>query len=991
MSSRGAPGAAFPPPPELPNDPLDMLLQGGAGAAAVARGLVRMMGLIERKETFGPEVQFALRCASGAYVRACTASATLRADGVDPLSSACIFTLQKSGVALHMRTTLRSALSGALVAATGADASAEGLGGAAPVLGAPGSTGPRTPLESERFLAEPTPLLSSAVLLPEVWRRAVTFRSRSGAYLSELPGGLLCMRLAPDVSTRELFFLVDPQTEQARVNAFRALQPRLIDTTPAAPTRVAAAPAPAPVQRAPPPFDEAAAAQLRSDLLCAVREGDYDEAQTVLARAAELRLKPKLLSSIVNTRGDDGRAAIHHAVAGGSADSVRLLLLCDASRSIVDGDGDTPLHLAALDGNVELAAMLVHKSLIDCRNSVGCAPLHYAASGGDADTVLLLLKAGADTFARDTDGETPLHHAARHGRKLAARAMLDNCSEPQRLIETKCDAGFLPLHVAAVEGRTQLVLVLLEHGADVDALSSSGVTALQCAAAHEHISLCVLLAERSQVAVNEPQGASEEDAGSSEDEGESDNDASESDDEDDESETGDAAVESSQDEPAMTQLDAAMGSLLAPPTAEAPQTQAPAAGAPSAARALPQPAAPTGAKAAPQQQPKQAPGAKPKKQKNAPGGTTAGQAVPAKAKGGKGAKVLKGAMAQAGDGAAKNAGAAGTGSLYKTVLCRHFANGGQCKHGSKCAYAHGPEELRKPKKSGGKATAAAGAGKPKAGGKPAGAAAAAAAAAAAGNKPVGATQKAEKAGKAAAKQPAGVQKAAAVASRGFQPLPFPVLGEASNKQFDAHGELLAEAYMRWLGFSDAVRGKIHQADGGIDIKATGALAQVKANVRAPNTDRSGLSQLCGDANKYLKSAPTTRLLFFAMKAFSPDASQFARDNGMCIFLMHVNGTVRAENELANALVAARLGRGGGGGGGTTGSTGPAGPLRTWSRDDVQAWMRGKGLDQYAASVQFRPFNGEDFAKLNDDDLAELGVKITAHRRIILAGIAQHAS
>ena len=177
MSGEGASGAAFPPPPDLPADPLDLLLAGGAGAAAVARGLGRMMGVVERKETYGPGVQFALRCASGAYVRACTATRTLRADGADPASAACVFTLQKGGVALHMRTTLYSAFAGALVAATGPEANAEGLGGAAPVLGAPGSTGPRTPLEDERFLAETTPLMSS-LALPECWRRAVSFRSR---------------------------------------------------------------------------------------------------------------------------------------------------------------------------------------------------------------------------------------------------------------------------------------------------------------------------------------------------------------------------------------------------------------------------------------------------------------------------------------------------------------------------------------------------------------------------------------------------------------------------------------------------------------------------------------------------------------------------------------------------------------------------------------------------------------------------------------------
>ena len=32
--------------------------------------------------------------------------------------------------------------------------------------------------------------------------------------------------------------------------------------------------------------------------------------------------------------------------------------------------------------------------------------------------------------------------------------------------------------------------------------------------------------------------------------------------------------------------------------------------------------------------------------------------------------------------------------LYKTELCRSWLSGGTCRYGSKCQFAHGPQELR---------------------------------------------------------------------------------------------------------------------------------------------------------------------------------------------------------------------------------------------------------------------------------------------------------
>jgi ankyrin repeat protein len=58
------------------------------------------------------------------------------------------------------------------------------------------------------------------------------------------------------------------------------------------------------------------------------------------------------------------------------------------------------------------------------RDACGRTPLLWAADGGNAELVALLLAAGADVNAADEDGSTPVLHAALCGHEFAARALL---------------------------------------------------------------------------------------------------------------------------------------------------------------------------------------------------------------------------------------------------------------------------------------------------------------------------------------------------------------------------------------------------------------------------------------------------------------------------------------------------------------------------------------------------------------------------------------
>src|SRR5262249_7202979 len=55
--------------------------------------------------------------------------------------------------------------------------------------------------------------------------------------------------------------------------------------------------------------------------------------------------------------------------------------------------------------------------------------------------------------------------------------------------------------------------------------------------------------------------------------------------------------------------------------------------------------------------------------------------------------------------------------------------------------------------------------------------------------------------------------------------------------------------------------------------------------------------------------------------------------------------------------------------------------------DIEAWLRGLGLEQYTGAFQDNAIDGEVLCKLTADDLKELGVIPVGHRRKLLSAIA----
>jgi ankyrin repeat protein len=130
-------------------------------------------------------------------------------------------------------------------------------------------------------------------------------------------------------------------------------------------------------------------------------------------------------------------------------------------------------HAADLDDDAEseaevgrILAQVPRGLYIIERDASGWMPIHYAAWHGRERIVKLLLDHGAAIDALNIFRDTPLFIAIRRGHEAVVRILLENGASTKIYKEV----GITPLYSAIQRGSPNLTRLLLDHGANIDVL-----------------------------------------------------------------------------------------------------------------------------------------------------------------------------------------------------------------------------------------------------------------------------------------------------------------------------------------------------------------------------------------------------------------------------------------------------------------------------------------------------------------------------------------
>ena len=141
----------------------------------------------------------------------------------------------------------------------------------------------------------------------------------------------------------------------------------------------------------------------------------------------------------------------------------------------------TPLYWSLFNCKFDAAQLLLKKGAnVNLTDSYGSSPLHLAAGckNAEASFVATLLQKGADVnYKNPSDGLTSLHYASSSGSADVVNVLLDKNAD----INARDHKGTTPLMLAAKRNSLPVAKLLLERGADVNLQDKHKKTALSYA------------------------------------------------------------------------------------------------------------------------------------------------------------------------------------------------------------------------------------------------------------------------------------------------------------------------------------------------------------------------------------------------------------------------------------------------------------------------------------------------------------------------------
>ena len=182
---------------------------------------------------------------------------------------------------------------------------------------------------------------------------------------------------------------------------------------------------------------------------------------------------------------------LHFACRGGKIDTIQYLIeefAVDVNSQ--DNEGDTPLHIAAMLGHVDVIKCLIEARCDPlCKNIYGNTPAHLAALNGCLPALKYFIEQlKFDLSITNEEGQVVIHYACCIRNVDIARYLVEECAVD---IDINCidREGNTPLLKAAMNGRLTIIEYLIKQGCDPEQSNTYGNTPLHLAASNGHLSV----------------------------------------------------------------------------------------------------------------------------------------------------------------------------------------------------------------------------------------------------------------------------------------------------------------------------------------------------------------------------------------------------------------------------------------------------------------------------------------------------------------------
>ncbi|MBL7112325.1 MAG: ankyrin repeat domain-containing protein [Bacteroidales bacterium] len=173
-----------------------------------------------------------------------------------------------------------------------------------------------------------------------------------------------------------------------------------------------------------------------------------------------------------------------------------LITLLSSNFSSAQTENDILFWKAVQDNNIHEADSFISLGVdLNVRNKEDWTPLFVAAYYGYIEIAELLIQNGADIHSRSNDAKTPLFAAVENKHIVVARSLLNAGAETEvvnsagrvyctesEVWTSKKDIHYCPLHIAVFCNDLEMVKLLLEYGANVNAQTEMNWTPIMIAA-----------------------------------------------------------------------------------------------------------------------------------------------------------------------------------------------------------------------------------------------------------------------------------------------------------------------------------------------------------------------------------------------------------------------------------------------------------------------------------------------------------------------------